>query len=308
MSDSIKSSRRAIVQLILFLLLILIVFVLYGLKTTPLVLGEEIKQFGVKALFKEQESKVEQIVLDTIVEVAQDNTKTNVKRDSSSKFILLTGDSMVEQLRYRMEEIAHFNGHKLMACIWYNSTTKKWSKTNRLSDLYKEYRPDVVIFTLGANELSLPNIKSREPFIKDMIAEIDSLGIPFVWIGPPNWLEDTGLNNMVEQYIGEKRFYHSAHLEDELVDLRQEDGAHPTREGADLWADSINIWLTSQSFLSDKLLFERPELAAFEAKTYQPENNSVCRKKEAFSVRILKKNYRPRPCVEEISSDSTKIQ
>ena len=74
-----------------------------------------------------------------------------------------------------------------------------------------------------------------------MLAEIGD--IPYVWIGPPNWDEDTGINDLLEQELDEGCFYLSAkdHFD------RSRDGAHPTRASAHQWMDRVVKWMGEQS-------------------------------------------------------------
>lgn len=209
---------------------------------------------------------------------------------------------MTEQMRYRMQEYAKRNGHKLMTCIWYSSTTKKWSQTNRLVKLIQEYKPDVVLFTLGANELFLPNIKSREPYIKDIIAKMDTINMPFVWLGPPNWKDDTGINDLIRKHIGEDRFFYSGDLRDTLNGKRQKDGAHPNRAGAKIWANLVMDWYRTESRYKYHLQWKDPEDTTGPEKVYTPVNPS-CRRSDYSSVRILKDNEAVQLCGEDVAAN-----
>jgi len=100
------------------------------------------------------------------------------------------------------------------------------------------YTTNYIFVCLGANELYVPDIKrARRPFLKKILAEIGD--IPYVWIGPPNWVEDTGINDLIEQEVENGCFYLSAHDQFE----RSRDGAHPTRASAHQWMDRVVKWL-----------------------------------------------------------------
>lgn len=158
--------------------------------------------------------------------------------DTTAKNILFIGDSMLEGLAPRLAKYCDKNGHTLVEVIWYSSSTLVWGESGRLAELINKYKPNYIFVCLGANELYVPNIKrARRPHLKKMLAEIGD--IPYVWIGPPNWDEDTGINDMIEEEVDEGCFYLSAndHFE------RSRDGAHPTRESAQLWMDRVIKWL-----------------------------------------------------------------
>ena len=158
--------------------------------------------------------------------------------DTTAKSILFIGDSMLEGLAPHLAKYCDKNGHTLVEVIWYSSSTLVWGESGRLKELINTYKPNYIFVCLGANELYVPDIKrARRPYLKKILAEIGE--IPYVWIGPPNWDEDTGINDMLEQEVDEGCFYLSAHDHFE----RSRDGAHPTRASAQLWMDRVVKWL-----------------------------------------------------------------
>jgi len=158
--------------------------------------------------------------------------------DTTAQDILFIGDSMLEGLAPRLAKYCDKNGHTLVEVIWYSSSTLIWSESGRLTQLINEYKPSYIFVCLGANELYVPDIKrARRPHLRKILAEIGD--IPYVWIGPPNWDEDTGINDLLEQEVEDGCFYLSAndHFD------RSRDGAHPTRASAQLWMDRVVKWL-----------------------------------------------------------------
>ncbi len=161
--------------------------------------------------------------------------------DTTAKNILFIGDSMLEGLAPRLAKYCDKNGHTLVEVIWYSSSTLCWGETARLTELINKYHPNYIFVCLGANELYVPDIKNaRRPHLKKILAEIGD--IPYVWIGPPNWDEDTGINSLLEQEVDEGCFYLSAndHFE------RSRDGAHPKRASAHQWMDRVIKWLSTK--------------------------------------------------------------
>lgn len=160
--------------------------------------------------------------------------------DTTAKNILFFGDSMLEGLAPRLAKYCEKNGHSLVEVIWYSSSTLVWGESDRLSQLIEKYHPDYIFVCLGANELFVPGIKSaRRPHLKKILADIGN--IPYVWIGPPNWDKDTGINDMLADNLARGCFYLSANDEFE----RSRDGAHPTRASAAKWMDRVIDWLNT---------------------------------------------------------------
>ncbi|MCQ2290824.1 MAG: SGNH/GDSL hydrolase family protein [Muribaculaceae bacterium] len=164
--------------------------------------------------------------------------------DTTKKNILFIGDSMLERLSPRFAAYAEENGHQMNTVIWYGSTTEVWANSKRAAEKIKTYHPDFIIISLGGNELFIKDIITRRSkFVKEILSEFGK--IPYVWIGPPNWKEDTGINKMLQSIIPEGNFYLS-YTPDQHYD-RASDGAHPTAASAAKWADRICRWIMNQS-------------------------------------------------------------
>ncbi len=162
--------------------------------------------------------------------------------DTTAKTILFIGDSMLEGLSPRLAAYAQHNGHKLYSVMWYSSTSKVWGNSDKLTYYINRYKPDFVFISLGANELFVKDIaKKRDKYVK---AIVDDLGdIPYLWIGPPNWKPDTGINQLIAENTGQGGFF----LSDGMKFNRASDGAHPTRSSAIEWMDSVIRWMPAHS-------------------------------------------------------------
>lgn len=186
--------------------------------------------------------------------------------DTTSKTILFIGDSMLERFGPRLAAYAKANGHTLINVIWYSSTTEIWGRGTRLKERIAEFHPDYIFVCLGANELFVRDIqKKRQKYVNNLLAQIGS--IPYVWIGPPNWKPDTGINDMLQTSVAPGCFYLS---NGEHFD-RAKDGAHPTKASAAAWCDRVCRWVMTKS--SHPIRLERPTENTARCRTivYQPE-------------------------------------
>lgn len=180
--------------------------------------------------------------------------------DTAAKNILFIGDSMLEGLSPRMAAYAKKNGHTLTSVIWYSSSTEIWGSSNRLQAYIAQFRPNYILICLGANELFVANIKEkRQPFVCRLLAQVGS--IPYVWIGPPNWKPDTGINDLIESSVKPGCFYLSAGQQFE----RKADGAHPTAQSAADWADRVCVWITTES--AHPIRLARPDTPSAHCRT-----------------------------------------
>lgn len=173
--------------------------------------------------------------------------------DTSEKIVLLIGDSMLEGLSPRLGAYCGASGHKLYTIIWYGSTTELFGSSKLITDYIRKLHPDYIFISLGGNELYIKDIaEKRQPYVKNILAEIDT--IPYLWIGPPNWRKDTGINSLLKTTLPKGTFFESNGMKFD----RKKDGAHPTSESAAQWMDSILRWMPdSAAFV---IQFKEPEI------------------------------------------------
>lgn len=174
----------------------------------------------------------------------------SVRTDTVGKHILLFGDSMVEGLSLPLGRYAAQNGHTLTSVVWYSSSSRTWSLTDTLEYFIRKYSPDFIMVSLGGNELNVRDMDERRIYVRDIVARIGS--IPFVWIGPPNWRPDTGINDVISENTGDARFF----LSRDILLERSDDGRHPSRAGATVWADTIASWIMYTSLY--RIRMDRP--------------------------------------------------
>lgn len=222
-------------------------FVVSSVFNMPTVAGYKLKSSGLyEKLFEERdETKTVGDSRKGCVESLTENVDRKlfpVECDTMPQTILLIGDSMLEGLGPRLAAYADENGHSLYMVIWYSSTSEVWGKSERLRHYIGLLHPTYIVLSLGANELFVRDIAvKREDYVKKIIADMDS--IPYLWIGPPNWKQDTGINDLIEANTPEGAFFRS----DGMSFERAGDGAHPTRSSAAEWADSIARWMPEHS-------------------------------------------------------------
>ena len=164
--------------------------------------------------------------------------------DTTRKKILFFGDSMLERLGPRLGAYAEENGHELAVVTWYSSSTEVWAKSGKAKEFIEKYKPNYVMVCLGGNELFISDIKQkRTKYVQQLLKEIGNR--PYIWIGPPNWKDDTGFNEMVQALVPAGRVYLS-YTPDQHYE-RAKDGAHPTAASAAKWMDRICRWVMTKS-------------------------------------------------------------
>ena len=172
------------------------------------------------------------------VSIIQSCNPEPVPVDTAAQTILIIGDSMLEGLVPRLAAYSDHNGHKLYAAMWYSSTSAVWGRSRKLQRYIERLHPTFIIVSLGANELFVTDIRrKRERYVRNILDQIGE--IPYLWIGPPNWKADTGINSLLRDATADGCFF----LSDGMQFRRAKDGAHPTRESAAEWVDSIMRWM-----------------------------------------------------------------
>lgn len=223
--------------------------------------GYELKDSGLaKALTGKREQPAMPIAIsDTIIMPAEPVAKGPAPVDTAAKTILFIGDSMLDGLYPRLAAYSAHNGHTLYAVIWYSSTSEKWGGSGRLKSYIERLSPDYIFICLGSNELFVKDIAGkRDVHVKTLLGEIGD--IPYLWIGPPNWKPDTGINDLIAANTAPGTFFLSRDMSFE----RGKDGAHPTRSSAAQWMDSIVRWMPANH--PHPIRLELPEMASGRAK------------------------------------------
>lgn len=241
-----------------------VIFALVSFVDHPTVFGHEFKTMGfAESIFSERKSAPGPALPEEMEsedeEVAIAEHSFPMPLDTASKTILFIGDSMLEGLGPRLAAYADHNGHTLYEVMWYSSTSDKWGSSDRLGHYISKIKPSYIFICLGANELFVPDIINKR---KDKVASIIStIGeIPYVWIGPPNWKKDTGINRLIEECTPEGAFF----LSDGMSFDRTKDGAHPTRNSAALWLDSVARWMPEHALHPIKM--DKPDKESSKAK------------------------------------------
>lgn len=198
--------------------------------------------------------------------------------DTTKKNILFIGDSMLERLSPRIAAYAEENEHQMNTVIWYGSSTEVWATSGRVKECIQKYHPDYIIISLGGNELFVNDIIARRTkYVKQIVAEFAD--IPYVWIGPPNWKKDTGINKMIQSVVPKGNFYLS-YTPDQHYE-RAKDGAHPTPASAAKWADRICKWIVEESNNPIVLNLPQKARAYCHTETFSMTDNEVKAKPKA---------------------------
>lgn len=116
-----------------------------------------------------------------------------------------------------------------------------WASTKDLDKYLWQFHPDLVLITLGANELEIPDPHDRIRTIQRLVKRLG--GRPCVWVGPPLWEgARPALLETIRESCAPCAFLDSTSLVPNLE--RNRDGIHPSMEARKIWAKAVLAWLT----------------------------------------------------------------
>jgi lysophospholipase L1-like esterase len=152
------------------------------------------------------------------------------------KTVLVVGDSMSDGLAWFMKGKVEDAGGKFIGNAWNSSSTIGWADSHKMREFIEQYQPDIVFIALGSNEVEVPKVESRGAAVKQISDEMGDR--PGYWIGPPSWVPDKGIVQVIESNFRPGHFYNA----NDLKVPRRGDGKHPNRDGFKIWVDLIWDW------------------------------------------------------------------
>lgn len=198
---------------------------------------ESVKEFLCPSIAERKAFVRDSLITDSI---AREEERKRHEPDTSHQTILFFGDSMVEGLSRRLCDYALENGHDYTSVCWYSSTSEIYAKTDTLQYFMKKVKPTYAIISLGGNEQFVNDLPKREKYLNTIISRLN--GIPYIFIAPPSWKKDTGINALILKVAGKSRFFDSTKLTFE----RGKDHVHPTFKSAEMWMDSIAAFMSGK--------------------------------------------------------------
>lgn len=209
--------------------------------------GKTLRKAPVADLWRDRQAEQDSIAQVLAADSAARAESIEIRTDSLPQTILIFGDSMTFNLALRLAQYAKQNGHTIHAVNWDSSNTKIWADHDTLAYYMQKFKPTQVFISLGSNELYITKPETRLPYVKKILEVLDT--VPYVWIGPPNWKKDGGINDMLERTCRPGSFFRSEGMEFK----RKADHIHPTRQSSAEWIDSIMRWIpkSAHPFVAD---------------------------------------------------------
>jgi lysophospholipase L1-like esterase len=154
--------------------------------------------------------------------------------------VLQIGDSFAGALAGQLNRELARRGMKGVVEFETGTYIATWASKRRLAAPLARHRPDLVLITLGANELDIARPKSRAKVVRKLVAALG--GRPCVWIAPPLWEgAKAEVLHVIEANCAPCAYLDSTKLVPDLE--RLPDKVHPSSAGRARWAKAVITWL-----------------------------------------------------------------
>jgi hypothetical protein len=158
--------------------------------------------------------------------------------------VLHVGDSMADalgkDLKIELEALGIKNPLKYKEATYIPQWASKFDKMG-FRALLAQHNPDLVIITLGGNELAMPDPKERAEPIREMVKAVGDR--PCLWVAAPLWpnATNTGLFEVIKVNCAPCLFVDTNAMI--KLEVLQSDKVHPTLPERKRWAKFMIRWL-----------------------------------------------------------------
>jgi hypothetical protein len=153
--------------------------------------------------------------------------------------VLQVGDSFADALGVELGKLLKHSGLRTSLETRTPSYIGDWAFGSVLRKAIADYNPDLVLITLGANEVEIPVPAQRVGPVQRLVKSLGDR--PCVWILPPLWKQDTGVMQVIKDNASPCQVLDSSVLVPALP--RGPDHIHPSSEGRVKWAAAVFDWL-----------------------------------------------------------------
>jgi len=156
--------------------------------------------------------------------------------------ILVIGDSFAQSLGVGLKTREADLGVKFILQGEQSTYIPEWAGSKRdVPGLLRQFKPDLVVISLGGNELAMPDPTIRGPRVKELVGHMGGK-IPCIWVAPALWgNKETGLLEIIKQNSSPCRHFDSNKLTTDLP--RGGDKIHPNPEGQKKWGNALIDWI-----------------------------------------------------------------
>jgi lysophospholipase L1-like esterase len=155
--------------------------------------------------------------------------------------VLHVGDSFVgsgfsQSLKPRFEAL----GAKYVSVAQTSAYTTTLPRQIKLETLIAQHKPALIIMTIGANEMRMPDPEEHAHAVVNLTKMISTTSC--IWALPPKWDEkEPGILGIMKREAGSCKVHDPASIAASIP--RGPDKMHPSPKGGQMWADHFWAWL-----------------------------------------------------------------
>ncbi|HEX3597385.1 MAG TPA: hypothetical protein VHU80_19895 [Polyangiaceae bacterium] len=173
-------------------------------------------------------------------DVAEAATPMDESELPAGTTILQIGDSFAGALGIDLNRDLKEEGVRGVLKYEQSTYIPTWASNKDLDGYLNRFHPDLVLITLGANELSIPDPAQRAPTIHRLVGRLG--GRACVWVAPPLWEgARPALLDTIRESCAPCVYLDSSALVPDLQRMR--DHIHPSMQGRKIWAKAVLDWL-----------------------------------------------------------------
>jgi lysophospholipase L1-like esterase len=164
--------------------------------------------------------------------------------DRPGGLVVHVGDSFAKAyFSQRLKPRFRAEGARYFVDATKSTYTTTWAGDPKL-DAWLASHPSLVVVTLGANEILMPDPALHAGAVKQIARKIHDAGAACVWVTPPLWRQDTGFMQVIHDQCAPCLFFDSDAVLGGLgPDEREDDRIHPNARGGARWAAAFWSWL-----------------------------------------------------------------
>lgn len=160
------------------------------------------------------------------------------------KKVLLLGDSMVgygRGLSLALKKRFESDGIEFHWDAKTSASVQAFDAADTLDKMIRVFNPDLVLLSLGTNNLSYPNPDAFGANVASLAKKMADHGRQCVWIGPlkPSWKWNPHSLEVIREHAAPCRYFDSTGVEAPI----QTDHIHPTDVGGEKWATPLYAFL-----------------------------------------------------------------
>jgi hypothetical protein len=152
------------------------------------------------------------------------------------KVVVSAGDSFNGAFSMALAPRFRAEGARFVRDVWVGVGVGQFDRHRRFADLLAQHKPDLVIVSLGANDIDDSDLEAAARSVRSIVQKIGARDC--YWIAPAMWKKDTGILEVLERNVAPCRFFSSRGFKVE----RGRDGWHPSVKGGADWAERFWEW------------------------------------------------------------------